>query len=223
MVESADLGRSIATVRGRVADACSLAGRDPREIRLVAVTKGVAEDRVAEAFRAGISEFGENYVRELARKREAAPEAMWHFIGRLQSNKVRDVLASADIVQTIEPGSAAERLSRLAAADGRAIECLVEVDFAGGRVGVSPTEVGAFADHIAGEPGLRVIGFMTVPPQDDDPRPYFRRLRELRDEIHERIPGVVELSMGMSNDYEVAVEEGATMIRVGTAVFGPRR
>lgn len=186
------------------------------------VTKGVAPEAVRAAFEAGLAEFGENYVKELLAKREAAPSATWHFIGRLQRGTVHRVLAAADVVQTLEPGSAADRLARLAERRGEPVECLVEVDFTEGRVGVRPEAAEAFVERMAGRPGLRVRGLMTVPPLGEPPRPYFARLRELRDRLRERLPGIRELSMGMSADYEEAVEEGATMVRVGSAIFGPR-
>ncbi len=143
-------------------------------------------------------------------------------MGRLQSNKVRRVLESADMVQTLEPGRAAERLGARAAERGARVPCLVEVDFTGSRVGVAPEETEAFLEHLAGSPSLDIRGLMTVPPLDEPPRRYFAALRDLRDRLRGRFPGLVELSMGMSADYEVAVEEGATMVRVGTAIFGPR-
>jgi pyridoxal phosphate enzyme (YggS family) len=182
----------------------------------------VPGEAVAAAARAGLTEFGENYVQELVIKREAAPEAAWHFVGRLQRNKVRWVLEAADVIQTLEPGPATERLAELAGDRGGTAECLVEVDFAGGRVGVSPGEAEAFLDRLGRAPGLAVRGLMTVPPLGRDPRPWFARLRGLRDRLANRFEGLSDLSMGMSADLEAAVEEGATMVRVGTAIFGPR-
>ncbi|MGH2684914.1 MAG: alanine racemase, partial [Actinomycetota bacterium] len=132
----APLEAAIAAVRTRVVDACARADRRPDEIRLVGVTKGVGPDLVRLAARAGIEEFGENYVQELREKRAAAPDAVWHFIGRLQRNKVRRVVEEADVVQTLEPGPAAERLARQADEAGRRIDSLIEVDFTGRRVGV---------------------------------------------------------------------------------------
>ena len=209
----------MARVRDRVAGAATRAGRGTEEVRLIGITKGVAGDVVAMAARAGLEEFGENYVQELEAKRPRAPDAIWHFVGRLQRNKVHRLLGNADVVQTLEPGAAADRLARMAE---RPIECLVEVDFTGRRVGVAPDEAPAFVERMAAEPMLRVRGLMTVAPPDEDPRKAFAALRELRDRLRDRIEDVQELSMGMSADLEAAVEEGATMVRVGTAIFGPR-
>ncbi|MGH2663041.1 MAG: YggS family pyridoxal phosphate-dependent enzyme [Actinomycetota bacterium] len=213
---------AIEAVRERIAGACRRAGRDPRQVRLVAVVKEVEPEDVAAATDAGLREFGENYVQQMEAKRAAAPDATWHFIGRLQSNKVRRVLDGSDVVQTLEPGRAAERLGALAAEGNRPMPCLVEVDFTGHRVGISPDEVPAFVEEVHGSDGLAVRGLMTIAPLHRDPRPTFAGLRELRDALERRFEEVRELSMGMSADLEAAVEEGATMVRVGTAIFGPR-
>jgi pyridoxal phosphate enzyme (YggS family) len=222
VLESAELRRGIAEVRKRIEVASARAGRRPEEVRLIGVTKKVPPETVRRAAEAGLTEFGENYVQELAQKREVAPDATWHFIGRLQRNKVQKVLETADVVQTVEPGRAADRLATLAAEGGRSISCLVEIDFSGARVGVSPGEVEAFVERLQALPGIECRGLMTVAPLGDDPRRSFGALRELRDRLVDRFPGVSELSMGMSEDLEAAVEEGATMVRVGTAIFGPR-
>ena len=216
------LEEALATVQGRIAAACQRAGRHPSEVRLIGVTKRVPGETIEAAARAGLTEFGENYVQELTAKREAAPDAVWHFVGRLQRNKVRRVLEAADVIQTLEPGSATDRLAELARDRGGPAECLVEVDFAGDRVGVSATDAEAFLDQLGRASGLAVRGLMTVPPLGQDPRPWFAGLRDMRDRLATRFDGLSELSMGMSADLEAAVEEGATMVRVGTAIFGPR-
>lgn len=210
----------MARVRDRVAMAARRAGRGADEVRLIGITKGVAGDVVALAGRAGLEEFGENYAQDLMAKRAQAPDAIWHFVGRVQRNKVKRILENADVVQTLEPGAAADRLARMA--EERPIECLVEVDFTERRVGVGPREAPAFVERMAARPGLRVRGLMTVAPPREDPRRAFAALRKLRDRLRERLGDVRELSMGMSADLEAAVEEGATMVRVGTAIFGPR-
>ncbi len=222
MLESAELQRGIAEVRTRIDAAAARAGRRPEEVRLIGVTKKVPPEMVRRAAEAGLTEFGENYVQELAQKRQAAPDATWHFIGRLQGNKVQKVLDTADLVQTVEPGRAADRLATLAAEGGRSISCLVEIDFSGSRVGASPGEAETFVERLQALPGIDCRGLMTVAPLGEDPRRSFGALRELRDRLLDRFPGVIELSMGMSEDLEAAVEEGATMVRVGTAIFGPR-
>jgi pyridoxal phosphate enzyme (YggS family) len=213
---------AVEEVRTRIAEAALGAGRDPADVRLIAVTKGVPPDRVADAARAGLTEFGENYVQQMEAKRAAAPDATWHFVGRLQRNKARRVLELADVVQSIEPGAAAERLARLAREGDRQVDCLLEVDFTEGRVGATPEDVEPSVQRLASLGGLRVTGLMTVAPLGGDPRPAFAALRELRDRLREGFSEVRELSMGMSSDLEAAVEEGATMVRVGTAIFGPR-
>ena len=152
--------------------------------------------------------------------------ARWHFIGTLQSHTAHRVADLADIVQTLASERAAVRLARRAASRGRRLDALIEVDFTGRRSGIAIEGLDAYADAVAELDGIRLCGLMTLPPQPerpDDARPFFRRLRSAAERLRERHPGVVELSMGMSLDYEVAVEEGATMIRIGTALFGPRR
>jgi hypothetical protein len=194
-------------------------------VLLVAASKSVSADIIAAAVRAGVTDFGENYVNELRAKRPAAPAARWHFIGTLQASGAHHVAALADVVQTIAGGHATERLARRAAEGGRTIDALIEVDFTGQRSGVAPADAPALADRIAGLDGLRLIGLMTIPAFTTEPeeaRETFAKLHELRERIAPDHPDVLELSMGMSLDYEVAVEEGATMVRVGTALFGPR-
>jgi pyridoxal phosphate enzyme (YggS family) len=214
------LEETLARVRERIADACARSGRRTDEVRLVGVAKGVPAEVVAAAVRAGLEDIGENYVQELMDKRPAAPEARWHFVGRLQRNKVGRVVELADVVHTLEPGRASDRLTE-AVSGGADLQCLVEVDFTGNRVGVTPSGTEGFVANVV-ERGVLVRGLMTVPPQGGDPRPWFEKLRELRDQVAGSFEQVRELSMGMSADLEAAVEEGATMVRVGTAIFGPR-
>jgi hypothetical protein len=219
------LERNLSRIREAVAGACQRSGREPADVTLVAVTKTVPIDAVRWAWEAGLRDLGENYARELREKAAALPDARWHFIGTLQRNTARHVAAHADVVHTLASASATEVLARRAAAEGRTLDALIEVDLTSGRAGVAPTDAARFADRVAGLAGVRLVGLMTLPPipeRPDDARPYFVQLRELRDRIRENHPGVLELSMGMSLDYEVAVEEGATMVRIGTALFGPR-
>ena len=187
----------------------------------MAVTKKVEPSVIRLAVRAGLKEFGENYVQELETKRPIAPDATWHFLGRVQHNKAARVIDSSDVIHTLEPGRSARRLADLAATREPSPRFLIEVDFTGARVGVSPGGLDAFADSVV-ESGVDLRGLMTVAPLGKDPRPWFARLRELGQSLRKRHPGATELSMGMSTDLEVAVEEGATMVRVGTAIFGPR-
>jgi pyridoxal phosphate enzyme (YggS family) len=234
------LGSRLDEVRGRVAACARRAGRAPDDaISLIAVSKTHPPELVLEAIRAGISDFGENRVQEAEEKIEtvsrtgfdAALRPRWHLIGHLQSNKVRRAVKLFDLIHTIDSVELIERLERTCADEGRAeLPVLLQVDLAG-----EATKAGATADAL---PELivksescqhvRLVGLMTLPPFYEDVervRPYFRRLRELRDEWRERgafRDGRGELSMGMSHDYEVAIEEGATMVRIGTAIFGAR-
>ena len=213
------------TLRAGIDRACARVGRDPAEVLLVAASKSVAVPAITSAIHIGVADFGENYVNELRAKHAAVPGARWHFIGTLQTGGAHHVAALADVVQTIAGGKATDRLARRAAESGRTIEAMIEVDFTGERTGVSPEGAPQLADRVAALAGLRLVGLMTVPAltnEAEDARPTFAKLRELRDRIAAQHPQVLELSMGMSLDYEVAIEEGATMVRVGTALFGPR-
>jgi len=220
-----ELTANVEDVRDGIARACARSGRDPADIRLVAASKTVAVEAIRWALDAGVTDFGENYVKELRDKHASAPGARWHFIGTLQSNSAHHVAAVADVVETLAGGHATERLARRAAASGRTIDAMIEVDLTGERTGVRPDELAGTADAISTMEGVRLVGLMTIPPiteRPEDARPFFAQLRRLRDRTRERLPEVLELSMGMSLDYQVAVEEGATMVRVGTALFGPR-
>jgi pyridoxal phosphate enzyme (YggS family) len=212
-------------VRRGMVDACERASRDVGGVRLVAASKTATTRAIRWALDAGVEDFGENYVKELRDKHDLVPEARWHFIGTLQTNSAHHVAELADVVETVVGGHPSERLARRAADAGRTIDALIEVDFTGERTGAAPEETPSVADAIAALEGLRLTGLMTIPPLgegSEDARPFYIRLRHLRDRIRERHPEVLELSMGMSLDYQVAVEEGATMVRVGTALFGPR-
>ena len=221
-----EVRRNIEAVRSRIAVAAARSGRGPEEVSLVAATKTVGVEQIRWAIEAGVREVGENYVQELRRKRDEIGAGTWHFIGTLQSSTAHLVADHADVVQTVVGERAARRLAGRAARSGRTLDSLIEVDLTEGRTGVLPRELPAFADLVASLDGLHLIGLMTVPAIAETPegaRASFAQLRRLRDEIREDHPDVLALSMGMSLDYEVAVEEGATMVRVGTALFGPRR
>jgi PLP dependent protein len=219
-----DLRGAIAAVRARIEAACGRSGRDARDVLLVAVTKTVPVEVIARARQEELRDFAENYANELAAK---APQvdATWHFIGKLQRGTAHRVAEHAEVVHSAEPGRPLGRAGRRAASAGGTIRCLVQVDLTGGRQGVPPEDASGAVEACAALDGVRVVGLMTLPPWTRDAeatRPYFARLRALRDRIRLGHPEVVELSMGMSGDYEVAVEEGATMVRVGTALFGSR-
>jgi len=215
---------ALAAVRSRIHEACRRSGRTPGDVTLVAITKTVPLGIVRRAWEAGVEHFGENYAAELADKAPQVP-ATWHFVGKLQTGTARHVADHADVIHSAAPGPALQRVARRAATRGKAIPCLVQVDFTGKRQGVVADDARGFIEETIGLAGIRIAGLMTLPPWTGDPdttRPYFRRLRELRDSLQKAWPEVRELSMGMSGDYEVAVEEGATMLRVGTALFGER-
>jgi pyridoxal phosphate enzyme (YggS family) len=226
---SQSIGEAVAAVRSRIVAACERAGRSPVEVRLVAATKSVSVDRIRAARAAGVEDFAENYAKELAAKSDLVA-ARWHFIGRLQRGSAARVADHADVIHSAEPGAALQRVARRVQVRGTTgrpipVACLAQVDFTGTRQGVAPDEVESFLRWASGMPGIQLVGLMTLPPRTPDvegARPWFGRLRELREGLLARHPELIELSMGMSGDYEVAVEEGATMVRVGTALFGPR-
>ena len=196
----------------------------PEDVTLVGVSKTVPLERVVAMAEAGLGDLGENHAVEMHRKAEALPNVRWHFLGKLQRGTVRHV---AD-VRRGRPLGRAGRCARGLARRRRArrrMDVLAQVDFTGQRQGVDAADVEAFVEQLQAMTGMRPVGLMTLPPLTATPeqaRPYFARLRALRDDLSERRTGLVELSMGMSGDYEVAVEEGATMVRVGTALFGRR-
>ena len=224
---------AVRAVRAGIALAASRVARDPGDVALVAVTKTHPVEDMLAVVRAGVRDLGENRPQDLLAKASAMAAApsgdippRWHFLGPLHSGTVRHVADAADIVQSAEPGTAIERLARRCAAGGRVMDVLIEVDFTGVRHGVAPAELFGFADRLAAMTGLRLVGLMTIAPVTADPegaRPSFARLRTLSERLRTDHPGAQELSMGMSFDYEVGVEEGATMVRVGTALFGPRQ
>ncbi|MDR3580560.1 MAG: YggS family pyridoxal phosphate-dependent enzyme [Oryzomonas sp.] len=218
-------------IRSRIEEAAAEAGRDPRTVRLVAVSKTRPPEDVVAACRAGQVIFGENYVQELTAKAAGIPEPLeWHFIGHLQSNKAKYLAGLVTLVHSVDRLSLAEEISRHWGRLGRCCDVLVQVNIAGEASKSGTTETGALqlVRDIALLPNVRVRGLMTMPPFFDDPeaaRPYFAELKRLSDLIAgEAVPGVEmkELSMGMSGDFEAAIQEGATLVRVGTAIFGER-
>jgi pyridoxal phosphate enzyme (YggS family) len=221
--------------RSRIRASAERAGRDPREVTLVAVTKTHPASLVREAIAAGMSDFGENRVQEADGKivelKRESPDARWHLIGHLQANKARRAVRLFDLIHTVDSPSLVERLERMCAEEGREhLDVLLQVDLAGEatRSGASESELSALVETLKACERVRCRGLMTIPPFFEDVervRPYFRRLRELRDEMRGRGAfgeGAGELSMGMSQDFEAAIEEGATIVRVGTAIFGER-
>jgi hypothetical protein len=221
-----DVAGRLDAIRATIAVAAARSGRDPGEVTIVAAAKTVAPDRVRAAIAAGITAIGHNYVQELRAARDAVTEPVgWHYLGALRSGTAHLVADHADVVQTVAGERATRRLAGRAARAGRELEVLIEVDFTGERPGVAPEEVRRFADLVAGVSGVRPRGLMTVAPlggDAEDARPWFRALRALRDVVREDHPDMLDLSMGMSLDYAIAVEEGATMVRIGSQLFGPR-
>ena len=226
---SSDVATNLAAVRARIAAAAERSGRAAADVRLVLVTKTIAPERVAEAIAAGQRDLGENKVQEGLRKSQAlAGEALcWAMIGHLQSNKVKDVLRFADEVQSLDRLSLAAALDRRLQQLGRGLDVLVQVNTSGeaSKYGLAPDEVSAFLGELPAFTALRPRGFMTLATFTSDEaevRRCFRLLRDIRDRAREVMPTLAELSMGMSGDYPWAIEEGATIVRVGQAVFGPR-
>jgi hypothetical protein len=224
---TASVAQNLAMIRDRIAAAAALAGRDPAAITIVGAAKRVPHERVRAAIDGGLAAVGHNYVSELreARASLVGERVRWHYIGTLLSGTAHHVADLADMVETVAGERAARRMAGRAARSGRTIDVLLEVDFTGQRTGLAPDDVAAAAATVAALEGLRLRGLMTVPPITPDAegaRRWFARLREIRDACLIDHPDMLELSMGMSLDYEVAVQEGATMVRIGTALFGPR-
>ena len=225
-----DIRANLAAVQERIAAAARRAGRREDAVLLVAVSKTVDAERVRAAIAAGVPALGENRVQEAREKIAVLGRPRpWHLIGHLQTNKVKDALESFDLIHSVDRLPLAEALSRRAAEAGRRADVLVQVN-----VGEEPQKGGLRADELrgaletmAGLPGLRLRGLMTIPPlphEPEDSRPYYKEMRRLLDEARRwgHAPDLTELSMGMSGDFEVGVEEGATIVRVGTAIFGSR-
>lgn len=224
------IAENLAKVRAEIGEACRAAGRAESTVTLIAVSKVHPAERLIEAYEAGQRVFGENRVQELQAKAERVrglPGAEFHLIGPLQNNKTAKAAELFDTVDTVAERKTAQRLATTAMALGKQLPVLIEVKLSPeeSKHGVSPAELPGLLSAIAGLEGLEVRGLMTVPPWDEDAetaRPYFRQLRELRDELAGTYPTLRELSMGMSNDFRVAIEEGSTAVRVGTAIFGAR-
>lgn len=219
-------------MKGRIAAAAARAGRDPSEVTLVAVTKNVDAGRVALAAKAGVSDFGENRVQEAAEKIPLVDaDVAWHFVGHLQRNKARDVVELFSLLHSLDSMKLAHELNRRCEMADSSTDLLLQVNISGEetKFGVPPEMAKDSLLEVARYERLRVRGLMTIAPYSDDPedaRPWFSQARQLMGELGRLSISNVrmdELSMGMSGDYEVAIEEGATIIRVGTAIFGERR
>lgn len=229
-----ELRQRLAEVRRSIEESARRAGRDPSEVKLVAVSKTHPAETLRRAIEVGVTELGENRVQEADEKiNELGREvARWHLIGHLQANKARRAVALFDLIHSLDSISLAQRLDRLCEEAGREeLSVLIQVDLAGEatKSGAREADVPELARAIGACRRLRLLGLMTLPPFFDDAelvRPFFRRLRRLRDELAKHAAFGAErgeLSMGMSHDYAVAIEEGATLVRIGTAIFGERR
>lgn len=222
---------NLAQINQRIRAAAEKAGRDPASVRLVAVSKTRPTTDIIAAFQAGQTVFGENYIQELVPKLAEVHEAVeWHFIGHLQSNKVKYIAGQVALIHSVDRISLAEEIDRQWGKLGRSCDILIQVNISGEATKSGTTEAGAIQllRECALLPNIRVKGLMTMPPFFDDPdaaRPFFAELRRLSEAVAaQRIAGVdmAELSMGMSGDFEAAVQEGATLVRIGTAIFGER-
>lgn len=218
-----DVAANVAAIRARIAAAAARVGRDPALVTLVAAAKQKPAAMVEAALRAGVTDIGENYVQEgMAKRAEVRAAARWHMIGHLQRNKVGKVLDAFDLIHTVDSVILGQALASRARAAQRAAHVLVEVNLGAetSKTGVAPAAAAPLVAQLRALDGLSVDGLMAVPPvgSAEATRPYFRQLGELRARL-----GLRELSMGMSDDFEVAIEEGATIVRVGRAIFGERR
>ena len=220
------------SISARIRSAAARVGRNTDEIRLIAVTKTFDRAYVDAAIAAGLVDFGENKVQEALQKQAKSQDTNihWHLIGHLQSNKARKAVAAFDWIHTVDSLNLLQRLDQAAGQTGHTPNVLLQVDLAGEptKYGAAETEVRQIIDAAGSCTAVRIRGLMVLPPWSEDPertRPYFRRLRLFRDELRPLAPPAIQLdhlSMGMSHDFEVAIEEGATLVRVGTALFGPR-
>lgn len=218
-------------IRARIGAACERSGRNPEDITIIAVTKYTTLEVAEEVLAAGLTHIGENRWQDVKPKWEAiGGRAVWHFIGSLQTNKVRDVIGKFEYIHSVDRLSLAEELEKKAAQRGETVKVFLQVNVSGeeSKHGLEPDKLEEFALRLRDMPNLRVAGLMTMAPYDADPesaRPVFAGLRRLRDDLNAKghLPyEVKELSMGMSGDFEVAVEEGATFIRLGTVLVGGR-
>ncbi|MBW2039681.1 MAG: YggS family pyridoxal phosphate-dependent enzyme [Deltaproteobacteria bacterium] len=225
-----DIKENLRKVKERIEKAATEVGRDPQGIRLIAVSKTVEVEKIREAVSAGATILGENYVQEAMKKIEEIGRTglQWHLIGHLQTNKAKYAVGVFDLIHSVDSIKLARELDRRAAAEGRVIDCLIEVNLSqeSSKFGIRKEEALELAHEIKALKNTSLKGLMTMPPYFDDSelaRPYFISLRRIKEEIERDGIPLPELSMGMSVDFEVAIEEGATMVRVGRAIFGERR
>ena len=237
-----DVAANLARIRSRIEQAATRCGRSSEEVLVVGVSKGAEVGRIAQAARAGLTDLGENYLQEAApkieslrRERSGATESAlpqqinWHLVGHLQTNKVKRALELFDLIQTVDSLRLGEEISRRAQAHSRRVPVLVEVNTSGeaSKFGVTPEGTVSIVEQLAALPGVLVEGLMTIGPLDAEEqrlRTTFRQLKALFDSVNERVlPGHLRwLSMGMTADFEMAIEEGSNLVRIGTGIFGPR-
>ena len=212
-----------AAIAARVADACEQAGRNPDEVTIVAVSKTVGPEEVASAIQGGAHDFGENRPDQLMLKADQFTDSTWHFIGNIQSRRIRDIVGRAALVHSLFEQSHARKIDEVAREHGIVQDVLVEVNVSGelSKSGLEPADVPAMLDYCAGLQNVRVCGLMTMAPLGDmqAARQAFAGLRALRDELQAEYPDVRELSMGMTDDWPIAIQEGATIVRIGRAIF----
>ena len=228
-----DIARNLKAVQDRIADTCARMGRDPRTVRLVSVTKTMGPETVRLAIQAGAVLFGENYIQEAREKCEilAPYPVSWHFIGHLQSNKARYAVRLFDLIHSVDSLRLATELDREARKIGKVQKILIQINIGNeaSKSGIAAESAETLMRSLSGFSNISVQGLMVIPPFFDEPervRPYFRGLRELRDSLMKSAMGGIsldELSMGMTGDFEAAIEEGATLVRIGTAIFGERQ
>lgn len=219
MLNPDDIRANLAAVEARIAAACARAGRNRNDVRLIGVSKTFPAQAIDAVVAAGITDIGENRVQEFRDKKPLVTvNARWHLIGHLQSNKAKDAAKLFDVIQTVDSLTLAEKIARAAEPMQKIQDVMIEVNIGreAQKAGTDPSETAALVKQIAAIPQLRLLGLMTIPPIGDA-RAYFRELKTLGDDC-----GVRELSMGMSEDFETAIEEGSTMVRVGRAIFGAR-
>lgn len=223
------ISENIRNIRDRVAGACARRGRNPQDVVLLAVAKTFPGSLISEAVEAGVADIGENYVQEMLRKQEIVkdPRVRWHFIGHLQRNKVRSLIGRVGLIHSVDSFQLGQEISARASDAGIVATVLVQVNTTGERTkfGTAVKDARGLTERLLALPRLAVAGFMTIGPMLPDPeqsRPAFRELAGLQDSCRRDGIFLPHLSMGMTNDFEIAVEEGATLIRVGTAIFGAR-
>jgi PLP dependent protein len=227
------IAHNIQSIRERIANAAAGCGRSPGEILLLAISKTFPVESIAQAVQAGARQFGENRVQEAEGKIryfKESPNLQWHLVGHLQSNKARLAAELFDVIHSIDSIQLAQRLNQASQEIGKTLSVLLQVDLGGEetKFGAEPGQIREIASAISGLNRIRLDGLMTIPPYFEDPekaRPYFAKLRELREMLESEQPGCLgqqHLSMGMSHDFEAAIQEGATIVRIGTSIFGLR-